>query len=148
MKNKEKIFLIALSLFLVSLSSMALVATAQSALPAGPYAYVANSDDNTVSVIDTATNTVTATVPVGSGPFAVAVNPQGTKAYVVNFFSNNVSVIDTATNTVTATVPVGSYPGGVAVIPDGKKVYVANRKRNNVSVIKTDSNTVTSKLKK
>ena len=38
--------------------------------------------DNTVSVIDTATNTVTATVPVGSYPIGVAVTPDGTKVYV------------------------------------------------------------------
>jgi YVTN family beta-propeller protein len=34
---------------------------------AAPFAYVANFIGNTVSVIDTATNTVVATVPVG-GP--------------------------------------------------------------------------------
>jgi YVTN family beta-propeller protein len=36
-------------------------------------AYITNSGDNTVSVIDTATNTVTATIPVGNSPFGVAV---------------------------------------------------------------------------
>ena len=35
---------------------------------AQPRAYVANSDSNTVSVIDTATNTVVATVGVGCLP--------------------------------------------------------------------------------
>ena len=42
---------------------------------AEPYAYITNSGDNTVSVIDTATNTVTASVSVGSGPLGVAVAP-------------------------------------------------------------------------
>ena len=93
---------------------------------AAPYAYVTNSEDNTVSVIDTATNTVTATVPVGSYPWGVAVSPDGTKVYVANEGSNTVSVIDTATNTVTATVDVGINPLGVAVSPDGTKVYVTN----------------------
>ena len=81
---------------------------------------------NTVSVIDTATNNVTATVNVECGPIGVAVSPDGTKVYVTNAYSNTVSVIDTATNNVTATVPVGSYPWGIAVNPDGTKVYVAN----------------------
>ena len=85
------------------------------------------SDSNTVSVIDTATNNVTATVTVGSSPIGVAVTPDGTKVYVTNYDSNTVSVIDTATNNVTATVPVGTSPRGVAVSPDGTKVYVANR---------------------
>ncbi len=78
--------------------------------PAGTFVYVANSFSNTISVIDTVTNTVVATVPVGAGPDGVAVNPAGTFAYVANRFSNNVSVIDTARNTVVATVPVGRAP--------------------------------------
>jgi YVTN family beta-propeller protein len=36
---------------------------------------VTNDDSDTVSVIDTATNTVVATIPVGSGPVAVAITP-------------------------------------------------------------------------
>lgn len=72
--------------------------------------YVSNDGNNTVSVIDTSTNSVTATVPVGSYPYGVAVNPAGTKVYVVNSVSNTVSVIDTSTDSVTATVPVGGSP--------------------------------------
>ena len=69
-----------------------------------------NLVSGTVSVIDTATNTVVATVPVES-PGGVAVNPAGTFAYVASGAADGiVSVIDTATNTVVATVPVGSFP--------------------------------------
>jgi YVTN family beta-propeller protein len=71
-------------------------------------AYVANQNSNNVSVIDTATNTVVATVAVGTFPFGVALTPDGTRAYVTNQNSNNVSVVDIATNTVVATVAVGS----------------------------------------
>lgn len=35
---------------------------------AAPFAYITNSDSNNVSVIDTAANTVVATVAVGNGP--------------------------------------------------------------------------------
>src|SRR5659263_191568 len=93
---------------------------------AAPYAYVTNYGSNTVSVIDMATNTVTATVNVGTWPYGVAVNPTGTKVYVTYYFDNTISVIDTASNTVTATVNVGIKPSGVAVNPTGTKVYVAN----------------------
>jgi YVTN family beta-propeller protein len=109
---------------------------------AAPFAYVANSGSNTVSVIDTATNKVVATVPVGTNPAGVAVTPDGTKVYVANENDNTVSVIRTATNTVVRTVPVGTAPVGVAVSPDGTKVYVANFKSNNVSVIARPGNTV------
>ena len=69
---------------------------------------------------------VPATIPVGNGPNAMAVNPAGTYAYVANYNDNTVSVIDTATNTVTATIPVGHVPDAVAVNPAGTYVYVAN----------------------
>ncbi len=46
---------------------------------AAPFAYVTNSGDGTVSVIDTATNTVLTgpafPIPVGSGGLGVAVTP-------------------------------------------------------------------------
>jgi len=76
---------------------------------------VANDSTGNVSVIDTSTNTVMTTVPVGVTPRGVAITPDGGHAYVTNAGSNNVSVIDTATNTVTATVPVGRNPVNVAV---------------------------------
>jgi YVTN family beta-propeller protein len=86
--------------------------------PDGKHAYITNSGSNNVSVIDTATNTVGATVPV-SAPGTVAVTPDGKHAYVTQGFGSapNVSVIDTATNTVVDTVAAGNTPLGVAVGP-------------------------------
>jgi YVTN family beta-propeller protein len=66
---------------------------------AAPFAYVANGGSNNVSVIDTATKTVVATVGVGLGPDGIAVTPEGTHVYVANSSSGTVSVIATATNT-------------------------------------------------
>ena len=78
---------------------------------AAPFVYVTNHANN-VSVIDTATNNVVATVPVGSLPAGVAVIPDGKHAYVANEGSATVSVISTATNTVVATVGVEMPPLG------------------------------------
>ena len=110
---------------------------------AAPFAYITNYGDNNVSVIDTSTNLVTATVTVGTNPYSVAVNPAGTHVYVANRGSADVSVIDTLTNTVTDTVRVETNPCGVAVNPEGTLVYVANSGSNSVSVIDTSNNTVT-----
>jgi YVTN family beta-propeller protein len=114
--------------------------------------YVVNSLSNTVSVISTDTNTVVATIPVGSYPRRVAFTPDGSKAYVTNYNSNTISVIDVSTHTIIATVPVGDSPYGLAVSPDGSLVYVANnsepwdtgRPYDSVSVIDTATNTVIS----
>ena len=107
-------------------------------------AYITNSRDNTVSVIDTATNTVVGSpIHVGSKPMGVAVTPDGSKVYVANEGSNDVEVIDTATNTVEdSPISVGIQPQGVAVTPDGSKVYIGNFGSNNVSVIDTTINKV------
>ena len=42
--------------------------------PDGSYAYVTNYGSGTVSVIDTSTNAVIATVTVGTDPYGVALN--------------------------------------------------------------------------
>ena len=133
MKNK---------LYSRALVSIAMILMLASIAGAAPFAYITNPGSNNVSVIDTATDNVTATVDIGSSPYGVAVNPAGTKVYITNPGSNNVSVIDTATNIVTATVNVGASPFGVAVNPEGTKIYVANQGSGTVSVIDTATNKV------
>jgi YVTN family beta-propeller protein len=110
-------------------------------------AYIPNASDNTVSVIDTAINTVVGLpIPVGDFPFGVAVSPDGSKVYVANAgyatHNSTVSVIATATNTVIGTIPVGYLANGIAVTPDGSTVYVATANSSSVSVISTATNTV------
>ncbi len=79
--------------------------------------------------------TVIATVPVGTWPWGVGVNPATDRVYVTNIGSNSVSVIDGAVNAVIATVPVGTQPTGVGVNPATDRVYVTNKASNSVSVI-------------
>ena len=105
-------------------------------------AYVSNTTDGTVSVIDTITNNVVATVDVGGEPGAIAV--RGDRVYVTNYVSGTVSVIDATNNTVVATIPVGERPMGIAPTPDGTKVYVRNGYDvGTVTVIDTDSTSAT-----
>ena len=86
--------------------------------PDGRRVYVTNLN-NTVSVIATATNAVSATISVGNGPVGVAFTPDGSKAYVANQFDNTVSVIATVSNTVVATINVGPSPiaFGIFILP-------------------------------
>jgi YVTN family beta-propeller protein len=111
--------------------------------PAGTRAYVPNSTDSTISVIETKTNTVVQTIPLATGasPSAIAITPDGTRAYVTEFGAAEVSVISTATNGVIATPGVGSDPWGVGVTPDGKRAYVVNDGDDTVSAIDTVTNT-------
>src|ERR1700730_13192198 len=65
-------------------------------------AYIKNLNSNAVSVIDTATNTVVATIPVGTSPQGVAITPDGTKVYVANGSDSTVSGTATDSNPCTA----------------------------------------------
>ncbi|MFE2878551.1 YncE family protein [Streptomyces roseus] len=47
--------------------------------PAGTFAYVANGLAGSLSVVDTADNTVTSTIDVGDDPNGVAVSPDGNR---------------------------------------------------------------------
>jgi YVTN family beta-propeller protein len=117
-------------------------------------AYVTNSGGNTVSVIDTASNSVVGSpIAVGTAPGGVAAAPDGTKVYVTDGGSNTVAVIATGTNPPTVTTfTVAGSPGGAAVTPDGSTVYVATSDFSTtpasytVSVIATATNTVTATI--
>ncbi|WP_272913276.1 YncE family protein (plasmid) [Bacillus mycoides] len=98
--------------------------------PDGSSAYVTNSDDSSVSVINTFTNTVIgAPIHAGNGTFGIVITPDGSRAYVANEGYGSVSVINTITNTVIgAPIPVGVSPEALVITPDGSRVYVAKVK--------------------
>jgi YVTN family beta-propeller protein len=96
---------------------------------AAPFVYVSNSDDDTVTVIDAATNTVVATINVGDEPRNLAVSPDGTRVYVPNRSDDTVTVIHGTTNTVLTTIDADDFdePYAAWVAPDGARVYIANK---------------------
>lgn len=102
----------------------------------GTRAYVSNRTSDSISVIDTATDTVVATIPVGDSPTALAVTPNGQQVYVV--VTGAIEVIDTTLNVVAATIPLEGS-GGVAIAPDGLHAYVA---AGAISVIDTATRTI------
>ena len=105
--------------------------------------YVGNYGSDNVSVVDTITNEVTATITVGDSPrFATLA---GTNLYIVNRFSNSVSVIDTTSNTVIASVAIGDglFGGPFSSTLVGTDLYVNNFNYNTIDVIDTNTNTVT-----
>lgn len=77
--------------------------------PSGDSLYVSSADDMTVSVINTATNTVVSQFQGGGSPSEVVLNRAGSRAYVVNNADSTVSVVDTASERVLSIIPVGAY---------------------------------------
>jgi len=103
----------------------------------GKFAFVANADDNSVSVIDLnkgmAVETLVATLypdaPTGSTTNAVALSPDEKTLYVANADNNCLAVFDVSKpgeSTSKGFIPVGWYP--TAIKTTGKKVFVANGK--------------------
>ena len=76
--------------------------------------WVVNQDNDSVAVIDTASNARIAEIPVGAAPRAVALTPSG-EAWVTNKQGNTISVIDRSTLAVDRTVslPFSSQPFGI-----------------------------------
>jgi YVTN family beta-propeller protein len=108
--------------------------------PDGRKAYVANRDANTVSVIDTASGTISRTIAGFHAPTDVAVSPDGAKILVSNSGDDTVMVVDAVSS---GSVPVSiivpgspiSTPTGIAISPDGTHAFAADALANLVSEI-------------
>ncbi len=107
--------------------------------PDSARAYVPDTLDRIVSVIDTAQGTVIADIKVGKGPNETRVSPDGKYVYSANIQDNSVSVIDTEKQVVIKTFPAGVGAHGIAVSPDGRYVWIANRGSTTITVFDAEN---------
>jgi len=120
---------------LVPLVLLLLVALTPRSVAAQPFAYIPNALGASLTVLDTATNTSVAEIPMEELVFGVAVSPDGRTVYVTSFSESTLWVIDADTNTVRTVIPTGGLkPRGVSLSPDGSLVLVANGGSGDVSV--------------
>ena len=125
-------------------------ATAQIPIEAGPPQFVTFSPDgktayitvtnadytkNFVVFIETRTNRVVTTVPVGLRPFAPVTSPNGRFLYVPLHNEGRVEVLDTTTGQEVDSYAVAPNPHWMAVSTDGRTGYTANHESNVVSVL-------------
>ncbi|MDE1821935.1 MAG: hypothetical protein KGI98_13930 [Euryarchaeota archaeon] len=96
--------------------------------PALGEVFVGNSCGDSLSVISAASQSVVATIALGSGNDAegVAYDTSNGYVYTANPGSGTISVVDAATNSVLATLPGGYFPWGIAYDDRNSEVYVAN----------------------
>jgi YVTN family beta-propeller protein len=90
----------------------------------GDVAYVVNSGENNIQVINLSSLESIGTIDIGIGhnPFCMAV--ADTLGFVTNFLTNSVSVVNLKEHEVIRTISVGIAPEGILLEED--KVYVAN----------------------
>ena len=100
--------------------------------------YVSALGTDRVYVMDTATLTFTAEIPVGDAPWHLALSPSGGELWVANWVGNSVAVVD-VTNPDAPGVPdiltpdhpqdpgrkALQRPIGISFSPDGNRVWVA-----------------------
>jgi len=92
--------------------------------PDGSRVYLSLYNSKALKVVDTASNSVTATFePGGDGMGGeLAVAPDGQSVYLCRW--DGLRVLDATTGAVRATVPAGSEPHNVVVSSDGQRAYV------------------------
>ncbi len=108
-----------------------------------PVAYVTDPGPNTVTPIDTATETTDPTFPFNSGePGDIAITPNGATAYVIGApGSAGVLPVNLTTDAVGSTIDAGTQGDALAITPNGSTVYVVNSADDTVTPISTASNT-------
>jgi YVTN family beta-propeller protein len=114
----------------------------------------ANFENDSISIVDTATRTIVrevkfftpgGTVAQGEFPYDVVVlsNPDGSAktAFVTSQRDDQVMVVDILSGNFTS-IPVGDQPNRMALSKDQATLYVVNGNSDTVSVISTTSETV------
>lgn len=116
----------------------------------GRFAYVTQSDKNSLAIVDAHDLRVVGTIPVGSKPQALALDQAETPnlLYVANSGGDTVSVVNPDARNVITTFQVGQHPGGLAIALNGTgivaqdindaELYVANTGSDSVTVISTE----------
>jgi len=119
-----------------SLLALAMLTAASLAL-AGPYAYVALPDMDSIASIDTATRSlVGAPIDVAESPqitWTLAVSPSGQRLYILTRDYRSpldgngyLRIVDTRTRSLVGSLELLKRPAFVAVSPDGKTLYVTH----------------------
>jgi YVTN family beta-propeller protein len=126
------------------------------ATPDGKFVVSVNPDADSVTVIETATDTKVTEFTVGKTPRSIAISQTLAgnvhRVYVTNQKAGDatgrlgtVSVLELSAAgalSLISTISVGAEPYGCALTPNGNFLFVANMNSGNVSVIRVDTLTV------
>jgi YVTN family beta-propeller protein len=94
--------------------------------PDGQRLLVANTDNGTITVVDTTDRKAVREIAVGRQPEGVSWIGAGPLAAVTLYFEDKVALIDADAGTVVATIPVAADPYGIVASPDGRRLWVTH----------------------
>ena len=112
----------------------------------GKFAFIANEDDASTSIIDLDSGQLRGRIKVSEEPEGVGVNPASGEVYVTCEEKGEVFAIDPDQQRVIATIETGGRPRSVAFSPDGTRAYVACENGGYVAVIDARSHKLSSKI--
>ena len=132
--------------------------------PAGRL-YVTNENSGDLTVIDTATRQVTATIPLGKRPRGIKVSPDGTLLYVAlsgspmappgtdesklpppDRTADGIGVVDVKLGKLLRVIQGGTDPEQTAISADGRRLFVANEDAGQASVIDVNDGRVIARV--
>ncbi|MCY8137966.1 YncE family protein [Bacillus inaquosorum] len=108
--------------------------------PEPVYAFTANPDDQSVSVIDTNTHAVFTTIALPFEPTGIEMTPDKNSVFVLHFNNNMISVIDYDTLTVNTSILLDQPPETIKFVPEHDFAYVLAG--NAIYVIRIETSTV------
>ena len=112
------------------------------ATPDGRRIYVANYNDNTVSLIDAKNNVEVGRFKTGYKPCKIVVHPLLRYVYVSNEGSNYISVIDVLASKILVNIQVKDGPTYMGIDPQGSKLYVSCKGSKTVCVVDLNKNSM------
>lgn len=112
--------------------------------PDGARAYVSNTTDNTVSIVELSDKPTASLLTLSDlkGPDGCAVSPDGKKLYLTAIDSSVVAVLSTDTRKILKTIPVDRTPRRVLFAPDGRRIYIGHDQASTIDVIDAATDTV------
>jgi len=116
-------------------------------LPSGGKVYVANQGDNTISVYDPNTQSISSTITQANGlhvnPVAMVASSDGAYVFVVSQGNGStpgaLDIINTSNDTVGGSAPVGLGPTSITLDTVLNRLYVANTGGNSVTTFDVTS---------
>src|SRR5262249_34509399 len=106
------------------------------------FAYVGNTADNTLTIIDVVKLSPIVTIPIGPGPSGVREHPTRKEIWGLSSVAGYAWVLDVKSNQIVARIPVGAAPYALDFSPDGKRAFVAASGSNSVVMIDCASRAV------
>src|SRR6266853_816429 len=112
----------------------------------GKFAFIANEDDASASIVDLDSGQSRAKIKVSEEPEGVGVNPSNGEVSVTCEEKGEVFVIDPDQQRVIAKIDTGGRPRSVAFLPDGSRAYAACENGGYIAVIDARSHKILSTI--